>query len=643
MSKNVQHNICILGAPRSGKTCFLAGLGLLSESTQKNSFQVKGKSGTKTHVWLTELSRTVRAGVWPSSTTGTKIFELDFITNGWKIPFKMIDYAGESLYDTGGDLDQENTVDVGNFLNSCNTIILLLDPKVDVIQSDSTNPDDVNYSTERVSSLLSALLGPSSNDSLAQFDVALVISKADTVDGKLDSDSAKRMIESSLPGFYEKFTSQCKKNRLGHFFISAVGTTRPGDDGHDKPGSDLHPQGYEALFDWIIRGRAEKKWNKRKNKIKWISIGAVIFSFLIFLVANPYYKNKINQINNSNVSLSEKIKIYNFLPYKSKELEQSMDKIVEENLAHFRTEKDSAPTEEDLEIIRSKMATLKSLKNNKYDYEIQEIDKEIIYKQEQILVEKIQFYLNGNNLDEASANIGQYKEKYPIGRLVQKVNELELILTNKNNESALRLIKDVTTTRRSKSSWPSFLEDKANAIETYLNNSQITISLDKRTEIKKAIELARYFATNSEYNLTIKGATGLKKPEDTYLKVQIKAQISTTIQTDVVASRNPSWNKTAHITWRPGDEILVEWWYDGYFGDDIMAQVQTDDFWSLKKLSGPVSLDILKDGSKKIDQSHTIVFELKGSESGGSRLFEPNDWLLVESYIFPGLAWSSYE
>jgi hypothetical protein len=639
MSKDVQHNICILGGPGSGKTCFLAGLALLSESTQKNTFQLKGKSGSKTHVWLTELSRTIRALEWPAATTGTKLFELDFVTKGRVIPMKMIDYAGDSLYETGGDLDQEITVDIGNFLNSCNTIILLLDPTVDVIESAFADPDDLNYSTERVSSLLSAVLGPSLNDTLAKMDVALVISKADTVAGDLDSESAKRMIKSTLPGFYEKITAYCKNTRLGFFFISSVGATQPGIDGYDQPGSELNPQGYEALFDWIISGRDEKK------RAKLIRPWSIAFFLCVLAAAVGWYLYglKTDLIVNPTSSLAEKIQTYNWLPYKTQTIERAMDEIVERNLTNFRNDMESAKTEAQLEDIRSKMAILRELKNTIYEHEIQNLDNKIISKQEEILVDKIKFYIDNNNLEEATINIGQYKEKYPRGILITKVNEMELILTNKHKESLLRQINDVTTTRRSKSSWPAFLEDKAKAIETYLNDSQISISDAKRSEIKKAVELARYFSKNSEFSLTVLGANGLAEPYDTYLKIQINGKSPTTIQTDSQDSKNPSWNKNERIRWSPGDQVTIEWYYDGYLGDDIMAQENTEAFWSIEKLFGTVSLITQSDGRKKMGQTPQIKFDLIGSQSGGSKRFEPNDWTLLKNYIHPGDAWSDEE
>jgi hypothetical protein len=637
MSKAIEHNICLLGGPGSGKTCFLAGLALLSESTQKNSFQLKGKSGTESHLWLTELSRTIRAGQWPASTTATRLFELDFVTKGRVIALKMIDYAGDSLYETGGDLDQEITMEIGNFLNSCHTIILLLDPSVDVIQYDFAHPDDLNYSTERVSSLLTAVLGPSLNDSLAKMDLALVISKADTVGGKLDSESAKKMIKSSLPGFYEKLSTYLDKDHLGHFFISAVGSTLPSLDGYDKPASEPNPQGYEALFDWII-GRRDQKKSSRK-RLAWLL--AFLLAAFLYLAVYNYYSSQSALIGNPTRSLSEKIETYNNLAYKTADLELAMDQLVEQNLTHFRYEMESAKTEEQLEELRSKMAALKDLKNTSFEHEIQILDHEIMAKQEEILVDKIKYYIDNNNLEEASINIGQYKDKYPLGQLAATVKEMELILTNKRTDSALRQITDLTTTRRSKSSWPAYLEDKAKAIEDYLNDSQITLSSAQRSEIKRAVELARYFSTNSEFTLTIKGATGLVQPYDTYLKIQINGKAPSTFQTLSQNSKNPSWNHPERIRWSPGDEVTIDWYYDGYFGDDIMAQIKTETFWSIEKLYGSVSLTSQADGRKKLSSNPQIFFELIGSESGGSRRFEANDWTLLKNYIHPGTAWTS--
>lgn len=74
MRERPPSRVCVLGAPRAGKTCFLAGFGILAEPERSTPFQVNTHGQTKT--CLDEYAGMLRRGEWPPRTTLTETYEL---------------------------------------------------------------------------------------------------------------------------------------------------------------------------------------------------------------------------------------------------------------------------------------------------------------------------------------------------------------------------------------------------------------------------------------------------------------------------------------------------------------------------------------------------------------------------------------
>jgi hypothetical protein len=316
-----------------------------------------------------------------------------------------------------------------------------------------------------------------------------------------------------------------------------------------------------------------------------------------------------------------------------------MESLVNLSLSRFRKEMEAASTESQLEDIRDQLAQLKALRESSFSEEIKRLDGDLIDKMEKILVDKIKFYVDRNLLDDATINIGEYKTKYPNGKQAGLVEEMASALSDKREKSARRQVNDITLAKRPKAEWPSFLEDKAKAVEAYVGKNDNGLDNQTKEDMRKAVELARYLATHSDFDVIVKGVNGLGKAQVTYLKIKVSGKNDFSLETYPQNSKNPSWNKSWKIRWEPGSSVLIEWYRDDYVSDDLMARLSDDGIWSLGNLDGDVHLATERDWEDAMTQDPAVAFALVGKAGSEERRFVANDWEILKRYIHPGEEW----
>src|SRR5438552_2831878 len=99
MSDSAANRLCapvrvsVLGSPAAGKTCFLAGLGVLREADRDTPVQVIAAGATVDR--LNELAADLRGRRWPPATTITELHELTVVVGGQALRCLIVDYPGE--------------------------------------------------------------------------------------------------------------------------------------------------------------------------------------------------------------------------------------------------------------------------------------------------------------------------------------------------------------------------------------------------------------------------------------------------------------------------------------------------------------------------------------------------------------------
>ncbi len=269
-----QYSIYILGCQSSGKSSFLAGLGIVSEPDRNTPLQLICEEEDRGPV--NALANTLRDGQWPTQTTESRFINGTLRFNGHDIPVRWLDYSGERFVQhfTEG---RTQFGEIPKELLSADYFLLALDPEVDLAGEHSfdTREDRKDYKN-RLQALITAVSEfRLSRGNQYPLHIAALITKADKINKQLNSpQDAEAYLQQTAPTLLSTLREQFPDMPV--FAVSAVGHTETETAGDNpKPGPDLAPWGYENIFDWIVK---DVKTKRRNHIIKRVSpfIAAII-------------------------------------------------------------------------------------------------------------------------------------------------------------------------------------------------------------------------------------------------------------------------------------------------------------------------------------------------------------------------------
>ena len=131
-----QVKVCLLGAKGAGKTCFLAGLAVLSEPNRR-SIITAIHDDPETADYLDSLQATLRAGAWPPPTTATVVLDMTVMVEGAAVDLRVIDYDGEDFTGALRTLDREAVEKLYEFTRKADIFLLLFAPQRDLVDDGS--------------------------------------------------------------------------------------------------------------------------------------------------------------------------------------------------------------------------------------------------------------------------------------------------------------------------------------------------------------------------------------------------------------------------------------------------------------------------------------------------------------------------
>lgn len=121
--------VVVLGRPQAGKTIFLASL-YVAGWNRSGDIQIEALNG-RTHKAVMETVETLKAGKWPSSTTGSKYLDLSVSIRGMKRPVVSLDYPGEVFRKAFIDgLETEDVQELLEHIDRAAAVLVLLDPAI---------------------------------------------------------------------------------------------------------------------------------------------------------------------------------------------------------------------------------------------------------------------------------------------------------------------------------------------------------------------------------------------------------------------------------------------------------------------------------------------------------------------------------
>lgn len=624
MASGKRHNICILGSEAAGKTCFIAALAYLGKVRGSKDFVISAPDDTRTQSWLNDLSRSLTGGHWPPSTTATATY--DFMLEYTSASFHMtvMDYSGEAFRNGLDKLDPESLNDLQRHLFAADTILLLLDPVSD-LDVRGTDSADMEQREQRLSALFNAVLkcihleDSGNTDKKLKKNIALLVTKADSIPPEYRKISAASLIEKAAPKFYSTIRNHSRGLRC--FYISAVGGDNSGLSVMPEPPEAIKPEGYDDLFKWLCRCEINAAWRRIRRRV--VMSAAALTVVLLGLFA--YEGREISVLQSPSASEDRKISISKRLfIFLGDEARKQIDAILKTRLQKFRDDLEQIAALDELGRLRSELEKVSQYENHTYSNEISILRGAIDDKGEDLYYHRI---ISATNPDEQIRAIEEYRTAYPSGKYIAEVAELGKSTYDKRKESERQTINAIQPLQ-AKASFPSFLQNKASAVDGYRKAHVSDPSEQERME--SASRTASILATQTSYDITVDRAEMLNDARPSIVIIKIDGKKF--LQTEEQENARPNWDQTGKVDWTPGDKVKIEWKYVGWWMDGPIAVLESDALDSLKILSGQVELqpsemeEYLSPGGKP-----HVSLSIQG--------IPEEAWVDFHEFIYPGGYW----
>ena len=125
-------SVCLLGAEAAGKTCFLAGLGILGKTDAGPAEIDVAAADTASAQRLRDLTTTLRNGRWPNPSNLTELLHLKIALRGRfgrrRLDLLSVDYPGEDFRKAIGDLDRDANRELVDRFAAADVLLLLVNP-----------------------------------------------------------------------------------------------------------------------------------------------------------------------------------------------------------------------------------------------------------------------------------------------------------------------------------------------------------------------------------------------------------------------------------------------------------------------------------------------------------------------------------
>lgn len=637
MNKNntnhTSHSLTILGSEQSGKTCFLAGLGILSEGDRSSDIMLSSEGDSKK--FIRELSSIIRYQNWPASTT----MEHNFIgTLRYKrrdIKLHMVEYAGEQFRE-GFSSGREKPQNLVKAINNSQFLLLALDPLVELARDEimaSTNEDRDRYHA-RLDSLLEVLVQEQrARNGKQPFHVGLLITKADLIsENKLTPDQAEAYVKKSAPNFHRKLTQEF--NDLRTFAISAVGRTEHDANGRMIPAKVLEPWGYEHVFDWVLGVLKRKKRNNRI--IKSISVVAIIV--ILFIAYNIYATILVSntaerweQLVRIGIDTKEMIEEAERLARNldSVHFEKQVDDMLEESK---QQQSNSSLNQTDAVRTLNALRALNNSNNPHRRLELQNSITSLSSKLEENDYNSIK-RMYDNGIGGFSEKAVQFLHSYPNSLYKDEVEQWLNEKTQSRFAAEVRKILNITVKNE------LALKQKIAKIQEFLTKHP---NVKNKADIGEAASLATKLIDETQQGLIeieLKELGTLIDEGYLSLKIFLPGSSDPVIdaKSTVKATRYSFENAKEHyFPWRIGQTISIEiyldlgWIWNSYY---LVATQKLDRPFAIQEIDGEITLKGVNGYEKKFIENKPFM---KCDVIG----WRDEDWKLLNDWIAPGNSWN---
>lgn len=639
-----RHKVCVLGAKGAGKTCFLAGLAVLSEPNRNSPITLIHED-TKTADYLDSLRATLRRGVWPPPTTATVILDMTVVVDGVAVDMRVVDYAGEDFTGALRILDRDSVDELYRFSREADVFLLLFAPHLDLVSEGK--PKDVESLVERQRAHLQAIAAvwreqngqaqPSA--AFVRPELGLVITQCDRVPGLNSPRAAKTYLDSNAPHFVQRlgeFSSLVKC-----FAVSAIGLPLQPDSGAGTQGSDgdsgrVSPFGYEPLFRWIRGSRRRRSWWR---KTKFIGAVAVVGAFVVvapFVIREMTSDKFSDVLNNSTLTDIEKVlrvSEWGDGGWLNNEAKRGREEYLSGVISTLDEGLNAAATEGDFQRLRKQVEELEGPLTvmAPFDRDLGALSGRLKLRERSARLKVIEDGFIAQPRPRMFVDdVQRFIDDYASGDDVDKVREMLKGLALSEMEQRRDTLKNMPLGDSKQ------VAAKAAALSDFAREFERQLAAEEVAGMRKAAELARLACgqgRKGQWRVTVVRTGGMRNAyqQDVEL-LKGGGETVCTFKDGGGPARDKTWTApAASITWQAGESLKVLLVIDGWW-DVRVGYLKDDGPMAIGLLVGKQKLNVDPDGAKYVNDPYA---EFQLIDPRGVAVTE-EDWNAVEEFIFPG-------
>jgi hypothetical protein len=635
-----QIKVCILGAKGAGKTCFLAGLAVLSEPNRK-SIITAIHDDPKTAGYLDSLQATLRAGAWPPPTTATVILDMTVMVEGAAVDLRVVDYAGEDFTGALRTLDRESVEELYRFTRDADVFLLLFAPHRDLV--DDGSADKAQSLIERQRAHLQAIaqvwrekVGHGQERAFNPLmEVGLVVTQCDRVPGLDSPRMARSYLREHAPHLVERLSDL--SSAVECFAVSAIGppgsTAGEGEaNAHGSPPSAIQPFGYEPLFRWI-RGHKARKSVWRRPWV-WglaaaIALGAVAVPFIDRGIRSSGVVAVLND-----ATLSDAEKVERISGWVNGEAHQRRDEFLQQVLRRLDDRLQRATTEEEFQRLRQESETMSASDTQTFRPQFRRFSERVLEQQRKSRFTSLEDGFQAQPpptafLDDAR----RFVETYRSGNDVERVRRMLIDIVDKEIQQRRDTIKGMPLASSGQ------MAAKAGEVLKFAREFERQLPEEEVKGMRTAAEIARLASQRGQWEVALKRSGGLTTA---YWQTVIVSnrQNGQPIHEFNGAGDTPIPDKTwsaspATFGWQAGEPLRVALKIEGRLFDVPIGYLDDQSQMAIRIFVGRKSLNV-EPGAESYVADPYVEFRLK--KPGGEELTR-DDWQAVEDFILPGSRW----
>jgi len=629
--------VCLLGASGAGKTCFLAGLTVLSEPDRASLITVL-HDNTKTANYLDSLQNTLRSRQWPPPNNATFILDMTVMVERRAIDLRVVDYPGEDFTGALRTLETAEIDDLYRFSQQAQIFLLLFSPHRDLAGGE---PRDTNATLiARQAAHLQAItqvwkersLGtPSGAKRSHPIELGLVVTQCDRVPGLTTPQAAKQFFLTRAPNLVAKITALA--DGVDFFGISVLGPPTRGNcsqviTGNSLPPPHLQPYGYEPLFEWICNYRKRHYMRRMFPRLFSGLVAAALAGAIGFGMWRAHVADA-HAILVGDRPVLDRIEATSpwFLDASTRQLR---DDLVRQTVQRLSDEVERANTPDEFQQLTKECASLADADTESFRPQVSSLRQAVTARERHVLFSSLErdFQSTPRPVDFPS-RASAFVDRFQSGQEVDSVRDMTRALEQ-----------EVVTTRRARikgmpTSNSLDIAAKARAILEFASASERMLTPGELERMRRAAAMAQSFSERRNWSVTIKKSGGFTAAYAQSVLLGRKnlgdQDLHNFDGSYTGEVKDKTWTADpAIISWQAGDRLVVTLKFEGYINDGWVADQIDDSPLAIGSLVGRRNLQV-KQGWGGYVKYPYVEFQVNG--------LSPSDWSAVESYISPGSAW----